>query len=74
MRQHTCVGHRQSKPRSVLGPEGPDTHHCTLRLDPQRGQPQAEAVSVLPAAAGTKPLRVALSAVVPGDFPQSVGG
>ena len=44
----TCVGHRQSKPRSVQGPEGPDTHDCTLWQDPRCGKPRAKAFFVLP--------------------------
>ena len=48
----TWVGHRQSKPRSVQGPEGPDTHNCTLRPDPRRGEPQARRPSSCPHSRG----------------------
>ena len=68
------VGHRRSKPRSVERPPegGHHTHHCTLRPDPRRRQTRAaRAVSVNRQSAGTSPSRLALSAEVPGDFPQS---
>ena len=46
------VGHRRSKPRSVHEPEGSDTHHCTLRPDPQRGETQAREPSSCPRGRG----------------------
>ena len=73
---HLWVGHRRSKPRSVERPPegGHHTHHCTLRPDPRRRQTRAaRAVSVNRQSAGTSPSRLALSAEVPGDFPQSWG-
>ena len=32
------MGHRRVSPVLFSDPEGPDTHHCTLRPDPQRGK------------------------------------
>ena len=70
---HLWVGHRRSKPRSVQRPRRATTRitvrygrtHGTGKLGPQG------AFFVDPAAAGTSPSRLALSAEVPGDFPQS---
>ena len=67
------VGHRRSKPRSVLRPRRATTR-ITVRYGRTRGAGKLGprgAFFVDPASAGTSPSRLALSAEVPGDFPQS---
>ena len=75
-RQHspkvTCVGTTGVSPVLFKVPEGSQTR-ITVRYGRTRGAGKLGPRGLLraPAAAGTWPSRLALSAEVPGDFPQS---
>jgi hypothetical protein len=69
---YLCVEHRRSKPRSVQAPQGAPTR-ITVPYGRTHGAGKLRPGGLLraPATAGTSPSRLALSAEVPGDFPQS---